>query len=234
MKNYLIVGGSSGIGYAIAKRLEDNPENNVWATYNTGKEEHIRNRDTYIHLDVNSTENSLEGLPEIIDGIVYCPGAINLKPFHRIKASDFIADYQLQFLGAVKVIQEVLPKLKKAQNASVILFSSVAVSQGFSFHSLVSSSKGAIEGLTKALAAEYAPIIRFNCIAPSLTETPLADSLLNSDIKLEANANRHPLKRIGKPEDIASMATFLLSDDASWITGQIIHVDGGISTVNTK
>ena len=127
-----------------------------------------------------------------------------------------------------------LPNLKRSSNPSLILFSTVAVQAGFNFHSLVSSSKGAIEGLTKALAAEFAPKIRVNCIAPSITDTPLAASLLNSEEKKLINAQRHPLKKIGTPEDVASLATFLLSENSSWITGQILHVDGGISTLRVQ
>jgi NAD(P)-dependent dehydrogenase (short-subunit alcohol dehydrogenase family) len=169
--------------------------------------------------------------PDILDGLVYCPGAVNLKPFARIKPEDFISDYQLQLIGAVKVIQACLPKLKNASNPSIVLFSTVAVQTGFNFHSLVASSKGAVEGLTKALAAEFAPKIRVNCIAPSITDTPLAGALLNSVEKKEANAQRHPLKKIGKPEDLANLAEFLLSEKSGWITGQIIHSDGGMSSL---
>ena len=170
-------------------------------------------------------------MPETIDGLVYCPGSITLKPFSRIKPELFINDFQLQVVGAVKVLQAVLPKLKKSDKAAVLFFSTVAVQAGFNFHSLVSTSKGAIEGLTKALAAELAPKIRVNCIAPSLTDTPLAKSLLNSEAKKEANSKRNPLKRIGQAADLANMAAFLLSEKASWITGQIFAVDGGMSTL---
>jgi NAD(P)-dependent dehydrogenase (short-subunit alcohol dehydrogenase family) len=164
---------------------------------------------------------------------VYCPGSINLRPFERIKPADFEADFKLQVTGAIKVLQLVLPRLKKSANASIVLFSTVAVQSGLPFHTQVSISKGAIEGLTRALAAEYAPKIRVNCIAPSLTDTPLAASLLNTDQKKEANALRHPLKRVGTTEDIANMAAFLLSDKSSWITGQILHVDGGMSAIKS-
>ncbi|MDX1672356.1 MAG: SDR family oxidoreductase, partial [Balneolaceae bacterium] len=135
-------------------------------------------------------------------------------------------------VGAVKVIQEVLPNLKKAEQPSIILFSTVAVQQGLNYHSQVASSKGAVEGLARALAAEFAPEIRVNCIAPSLTDTPMASSLLNSEKKREANADRHPLKRIGTARDIANMAEFLLSGRSGWITGQVMHVDGGLSSLN--
>jgi NAD(P)-dependent dehydrogenase (short-subunit alcohol dehydrogenase family) len=150
-----------------------------------------------------------------------------------LKEEDFLNDYKLQVLGAIKSIQAVISRLKKSEIGSIVLFSTVAVQTGLSFHTQVSTSKGAIEGLTKALAAEYAPKIRVNCVAPSLTDTPLAFSLLNTEQKKEANAQRHPLKRIGTTEDIANIVEFLVSSKASWITGQIIHVDGGISTLKT-
>ena len=172
-------------------------------------------------------------MPDDLDGLVYCPGSINLKSFDRIKPEDFELDYKLQVTGLIKILQLVLPRLKKSANASVVLFSSVAVQTGFTFHSQVAASKGAIEGLTKALAAEFAPKIRVNCIAPSLTNTPLAASLINNEQKLEANSLRHPLKRIGHTKDIAHMALFLLSDKSSWITAQIMHVDGGISSLKS-
>ena len=173
----------------------------------------------------------LSFLPEQLDGLIYCPGSINLLPFKRIKPAAFMADYELQVLGAIKAIQQVLPALKKVPQASIVLFSTVAVQSGFNFHAQVAVSKGAIEGLTKALAAELAPNVRVNAIAPSLTDTPLAAKLLNTDQKKEANAQRHPLKRIGSAEDIANTAAFLLSEKASWITGQIMHVDGGMSAI---
>jgi NAD(P)-dependent dehydrogenase (short-subunit alcohol dehydrogenase family) len=162
---------------------------------------------------------------------VYCPGSINLRPFSRIPASDFLQDYTLNVLGAVKCIQTVLPNLKKSNQGSIVLFSTVAVQTGMPFHSIVSSSKGAIEGLTKALAAELAPVIRVNCIAPSLTDTPLANSLLSTEEKILTSANRHPMKKIGTAQELAAMAKFLLLEDSTWITGQIFHVDGGMSTI---
>jgi NAD(P)-dependent dehydrogenase (short-subunit alcohol dehydrogenase family) len=227
MKTYLVIGGSSGIGEAVVSDLAI--ENNVIATYckNYKKDtEHVR----YVELDITA-ENDFSFIPEVVDGLVYCPGNIQLKPFARFTADDFMKDYQLQVIGATKIIQAALPALKKSATPSVVLFSTIAVQRGFTFHSLVSASKGALEGLTRALAAEFAPKIRFNCIAPSITETPLASALLNTPEKIETNAQRHPLKRIGKANDIANMTTFLLSEKSSWMTGEILHVDGGMCSI---
>jgi NAD(P)-dependent dehydrogenase (short-subunit alcohol dehydrogenase family) len=224
MKNVLIIGASSGIGKAIAKNISG--RNNVFGTYNST--EVIDSN--YYHLDVTSEEIDLSFVPEELHGLVYCPGSINLKPFHRIKPADFVSDLQLQTIGAIKIIQSILPNLK-AGKGSIVLFSTVAVQQGFNFHSQVATSKGAIEGLTRSLAAEFAPTLRVNCIAPSLTDTPLAGRLLSTEEKKEANGERHPLKRVGTAQDIASAAAYLLSEDSSWITGQVMKVDGGMSTI---
>ena len=229
MKTYIIIGASSGIGLQLAKTLADKGDK-VIGTYNSHPVENSDNI-TYNSLNVTAPEFDLSFLPEVIDGIVYCPGSINLKPFGRIKPEDFLSDFNLQVGGLIKVLQYAFPALKKSEHAAVVVFSTVAVQLGLPFHSQVSASKGAIEGLTKALSAEWAPSIRVNCIAPSLTDTPLAANLLNTDEKKAANALRHPLKKIGTASDIANMAAFLLSENAAWITGQIIHVDGGMSTV---
>ena len=232
MQNYLIIGGSSGIGNQLATQLAESGKQ-VIATFNTNKPVSENPGVSYHHLNVLEEPLSVDFLPDELAGLVYCPGSINLRPFERIKPADFEADYKLVVMGAIKLIQLVLPKLKKSENASIVLFSTVAVQSGLPFHAQVAASKGALEGLTKALAAEFAPRIRVNCIAPSLTNTPLAASLLNTEQKVEANAQRHPLKRIGTTEDIANMAAFLLSEKASWITGQIIHVDGGMSSIKS-
>lgn len=230
MQNYFIIGGSSGIGQELANQLTQ-AGNQVFATFYKS-EPKIENTLIQFHqLNILEETLSLDFLPDELAGLVYCPGSINLRPFDRIKPADFETDYKLQVIGAIKLIQLVLPRLKKSENASIVLFSTVAVQTGLPFHTQVAASKGALEGLTKALAAELAPKIRVNCIAPSLTDTPLAASLLNTEQKKEANALRHPLKRIGTTEDIANMAAFLLSQKTSWVTGQVLHVDGGISSL---
>lgn len=230
MKNYLVIGASSGIGKSLVSLLAKD-KHRIYATYN----QHPIEATSQIipqQLNVLDSLSAMDFLPETLDGFVYCPGSIQLRPFARIKPESFSADYELQVGGAIKILQHILPRLKAAKQASIILFSTVAVQTGFNFHSQVAASKGAIEGLTRSLAAELAPGIRVNAIAPSLTDTPLASHLLNTEEKKEASARRHPLKKIGSPEHIADMASFLLSDKSSWITGQILHVDGGVSSIN--
>jgi NAD(P)-dependent dehydrogenase (short-subunit alcohol dehydrogenase family) len=230
MSNYLVVGASSGIGLAIAEQLV-HEGHRVYATYNKNHTDSFSNQISYHPVNVLDEELNLDFLSTTLDGVVYCPGSISLRPFNRIKPDDFAKDYQLQVIGAIKIIQACLPNLKQSSHAGIVLFSTLAVQTGLSYHTQVAASKGAIEGLTRALAAELAPQIRVHCIAPSLTDTPLAASLLNTDQKREANAQRHPLKRIGTPEDIANMACFLLSEKAAWMTGQIMHLDGGLSSI---
>lgn len=230
VKNILIVGASSGIGRQLAMQL-DKRQYHIWGTYNKTNPDGEITDVTFTLLDVMNDTLDLSHLPDTLDGVVYCPGSILLKPFARISPDDFLSDYHLNVVGAVKVLQQVLPRLKTSTQASVVLFSTVAASVGLNFHSRVAASKAAVEGLTRALAAEWSPGIRVNCIAPSLTNTPLAASLLNTPEKREANAQRHPLKTIGEAEDIASMAEFLLSDRSKWMTGQVLHVDGGMSSL---
>ena len=228
MKNILLIGGSYGIGLAIAKELQF--ENNVYIA-SRSNENLADVKATHIAFDATTDTIDTSQLPTVIDGLVYCPGSINLRPFKGLKPEAFETDLQINFLSLVKVIQSVLPNLLASEQASIVAFSSVAATMGMPFHTSVAASKGAIEGFAKALAAEYAPKIRVNVIAPSLTDTPLADKFLNNETKQEKSAERHPLKRFGKPEDSAQMATFLLSDKSSWISGQIFHVDGGMSTL---
>lgn len=228
MKNILLIGGSYGIGLAIAKELQF--ENNVFIA-SRSNENLADVKATHIAFDATTDTIDTSQLPAVIDGLVYCPGSINLRPFKGLKPETFETDLQINFISLVKVIQSVLPNLLASEQASIVAFSSVAATMGMPFHTSVAASKGAIEGFAKALAAEYAPKIRVNVIAPSLTDTPLADKFLNNETKQEKSAERHPLKRFGKPEDSAQMATFLLSEKSSWISGQIFHVDGGMSTL---
>lgn len=228
MKNILLIGGSYGIGLAIAKELQY--ENKVFVASRTNEEiseMHV----THIPFDATTDTLDTSKLPEVIDGLVYCPGSINLRPFRGLKPEAFEQDLQINFISLVKVIQSVLPNLTASNQSSIVLFSSVAASMGMPFHTSVAAAKGAIEGFAKALAAEYAPKIRVNVIAPSLTDTPLAEKFLSNDDKKEKSAQRHPLKRVGTSEDMAQMASFLLSEKSSWISGQIFHVDGGMSTL---
>ena len=228
MKNILLIGGSYGIGLAIAQELHNG--NNIFVASRTNENLAGLNV-THIPFDASTDTLDTSKLPAVIDGLVYCPGSINLRPFRGLKPEAFEADLQINFISLVKVIQVVLPNLTASEQSSIVLFSSVAASMGMPFHTSVAAAKGAIEGFAKALAAEYAPKIRVNVIAPSLTDTPLADKFLNNETKQEKSAERHPLKRYGKPEDSAQMASFLLSEKSSWISGQIFHVDGGMSTL---
>jgi NAD(P)-dependent dehydrogenase (short-subunit alcohol dehydrogenase family) len=163
--------------------------------------------------------------------MVYCPGTINLKPFGRLTDEDFQNELEVNFLGAVRAIRLAHPALKKSGKASLVLFSTVAVQTGLPFHASISGAKGAVEGLVRSLAAEFSPTIRVNGLALSLTDTPLASNLLGSDEKRKASEERHPLKRVGDSSEVAAAATFLLGEDSGFITGQILQIDGGISTL---
>lgn len=190
--------------------------------------------DQNILMDVTTAFTEISGLPARLDGLVYAPGSIHLKPFQSLKPEDFLRDMEVNLLGAVKVVKASLKSLKASENASVVFFSTIAVSQGMPYHASVAAAKGAVEGLTRSLAAEYVRAgIRFNAIAPSLTDTPLAGVLLASEEKRKASAERHPLGRTGTPQEVAAAAIYLLSDSASWVTGQIWHLDGGLSAVRT-
>ncbi|MEN9459636.1 MAG: hypothetical protein RL135_2259, partial [Bacteroidota bacterium] len=183
----------------------------------------------YVNCDVTAPISEFPEIEGEIDGLIYCVGTIVLKPFRALKQEDFLNDLQVNYLGAIKCIQKYLPNLQKSEGASIVLFSSVAVQKGMSFHSSIAGAKGAIEGLTVSLAAEFAPKIRVNAIAPSLTNTPLAEKLVNTESKLQSAADRHPMKRIGEPNDMVDAVNYLLN--ASWVSGQILAVDGGMSTI---
>ena len=227
-KNILLIGGSSGIGLATAKLLTDSHE--VYIASRSS--DSLTGLDIYhLPFDVTTDDLSTLDLPAELSGLVYCPGSINLRPFKGLKPEAFETDFQINVMGFVKSLQAVLPKL--TTNSSVVLYSTVAVKVGMPFHASVAASKGALEGLGKSLAAELAPKTRVNVIAPSITNTPLADRFLNNEAKMEKSAQRHPLKRVGEASDIAAMTRFLLSEDSSWMTGQILGLDGGMSTLNT-
>ena len=219
LKNVLIIGGNSGIGEVLNEELKASGINTTLVSRSSS------------NTDVTEAEPNFPEIEGGIDALVYCPGSINLKPFSSLKIADFEADMNVNYFGAVKAIQKYMPNLKQGENPSIVLFSTVAVQKGMPFHCSIGGAKGAIEGLTKSLAAEFAPTIRVNCIAPSLTETPLAVKLLRNDKQRVAAEARHPLKAIGEAKDIADMAAFLISDKAKWISGQIMAVDGGMSTL---
>lgn len=232
MGNYVIVGGSAGIGRALSYRLS-----------REGHEVHVISRGRselggdfsgqHYEVDITSSEAAFPQLDKAIDGFVYAVGSIHLQPFQRLKEADFQSDFNLNVLGAIRSLKHFLPQLKQSPHASVVLISTVAVQLGLPFHSSISASKGAIEGLTRSLAAEWAPRIRVNAIAPSLTETRLSQPLIDNDAKRAASEKRHPMQRIGQPDDIASSIEFLLSPASSWITGQILSVDGGLSSLRS-
>ncbi|WP_396637974.1 SDR family NAD(P)-dependent oxidoreductase [Maribacter sp. R77961] len=226
-KNILLIGGSHGIGYALAKKLQN--KHNVYVASRT-KEELDNLEVTHIPFDATTDELDMTQLPEEIHGFVYCPGSINLKPFKMMSLDTFEEDMHLNFFSMVRSVKTVIGKM--AEGSSMVFFSTVAVGTGMPFHTSVAAAKGAIEGFAKSMAAEYAPKLRVNVVAPSLVNTPLAGRLLNNDKKVEMMSQRHPLKRVGTPEDIANIALFLLSDDSTWMTGQIVGVDGGMSTLN--
>lgn len=222
MKKILVIGGSKGIGKAIvASLLEENKVINISRTEPTENHQNL----THYSCDVLVDE-----LPEIeeLDTLIYCPGSINLKPISRLKLEDFRQDFEINVIGAVKAIQQYLPILKKGENPSILLFSTVAAKLGMPYHASVAAAKSGVEGLVKSLGAELAPIIRVNGIAPTVTDTELASKLLRNERMIESITERHPLKRFLNPEEVADMATFLISNKANSISGQIFEMDCGI------
>lgn len=222
MKNILVIGGSKGIGNAIVTSLLD--ENNVINISRTPPE-HTHQNLTHHSCDVLKDE-----LPELeaLDALIYCPGSINLKPISRLSLDDFRADFEINVLGAVKAIQKYLPVLKNGNAPSILLFSTVAAKLGMPFHASVATAKSGVEGLVKSLGAELAPTIRVNAIAPTVTDTQLASKLLRNEKMVDNITERHPLKKFLKPEEVANMADFLISEKAASISGQIFEMDCGI------
>lgn len=223
-KNIVLIGGSTGIGLKLAELLKDNHSVTIISRSNP-------ELDGITHRKADITKDELPDIDHPIDGFVYLPGSINLKPFKMLREENFKDDFEINFLGAVRSIKKYEENLKESDAASVVMFSTVAVQQGLSFHASISAAKGAIEGFVRSMAAEYAPKIRFNAIAPSIVDTPLAKNLLRNEKQRNRSEERHPLKRIGEPRDIAEAAKYLLSIESSWMTGQIIHLDGGLSSI---
>ncbi|MEM6685759.1 MAG: SDR family oxidoreductase [Bacteroidota bacterium] len=225
MKNIVVIGGSRGIGAAIvAQQLATNTVINI----SRNAPEVTSNNLT--HYSCNILEDELPDI-ETIDTLIYCPGSINLKPISRLKIDDFKHDYDINVIGAVKAIQKYLPALKKGTHPNILLFSTVATHLGMPFHASIAAAKSAVEGLVKTLAAEFAPTIRVNAIAPTITNTDLASKLLRNDKMIENITERHPLKKFLQPKEVADMADFLISDKARSTSGQIFTIDCGIVSV---
>ncbi|UKT64252.1 SDR family NAD(P)-dependent oxidoreductase [Pedobacter mucosus] len=233
-KNVLVVGGSSGIGLSLVKLLHQNKAK-IYVISRSASEEWPTDVQ-FLQSDITENNTEIEQfLPAQLHGLVYSVGSITLKPFNRLTDEDFLNDYKLNVLGAARVIKQALKSLKSAAGSSIVFLSSVAAKTGMPYHASIAAAKGAVEGMALTLAAELAfQQIRVNVIAPSLTNTPLAQNLLSTPEKQEVSAKRHPLGRIGQPEDISQMIAFLLSNESSWITGQIIGIDGGMGNLKTS
>ncbi|WP_248723237.1 SDR family NAD(P)-dependent oxidoreductase [Seonamhaeicola sp. ML3] len=222
MKTIIIVGGSKGIGNALVKNLLEQHK-----VINISRTKPDISNDNLVHYSCNVLEDELPDI-EQADGLIYCPGSINLKPFQRLTLDDFQNDLNINVLSAVKVLQKYMTALKNGNSPSVVLFSTVAAKLGMPFHASIAAAKSAVEGLVKSLGAEWAPSIRINAIAPTVTDTSLAAKLLRNDKMIDSIKERHPLKKILQPEEVANMAEFLLSEKANSISGQIFEIDCGI------
>lgn len=229
--NVVIAGGSKGIGLELVKLLAPHATRlDVWSR--TADELPASGTIRHAACDFSVPDAPLPELPDEVQAAVYCPGTINLRSWKSLQVADFRRDLEVNLIGAIRFLQACHPRLKghEGEPASVVLFSTVAVAQGMPMHASVAAAKGAIEGLMRSLAAEWAPKIRVNAIAPALTDTPLSSRLLSTPEKREAMAARYPLHRIGTATEIARAAMFLVSSESGWITGQVLGVDGGMST----
>ena len=237
-KKIIILGGSGAIGSSIARELIQKNYQPILISKNKEDLELISKKldCQYFVCDVLDGEKlnqTLKDLSDEIYGLAYCVGSINLKPLKLTKESDFIESYKINTLGAINAIKAVQENLLK-NNGSILLFSTVAVQQGFINHSIISTAKGAIEGLTLSLAAEFAPKIRVNCIAPSLTNAKMSQNMIKNENIKKAIEMMHPIPKIGEGADFAELGSYLLSENNKWITGQILHIDGGRSTLRIK
>lgn len=227
--NYLVIGGSSGIGRAIVNQLSEEGHSIVVCSRESKGVEQLPGV-SWHPLNIEDESPAFPVVDQPLHGLVYAAGSINLKPFKMLKPDEFYRDWNVNVQGAIKTLHQYHNSLQAAGQSTVLLFSTVAAQTGMPFHTSIAAAKGALEGLTRSLAAEWAPAIRVNCIAPSLTDTPLASRLLSSDEKIQAARDRHPLKSIGDASKFVPISLHLL-DPQNWITGQVLHIDGGMSTL---
>lgn len=227
----LVAGGTRGIGRGIVDSLQADPQRKLTVLARSVGDLQLSGDSTFHPYDFQSTEGELPAIPDTLEGLVYCPGTINLKSFRSLKPDDFLNDWQLNFMGAVRLLRACEKSLKASGQASVVLFSTVAVQQGMAMHASVAAAKGAVEGLVRSLAAEWSPAVRVNAIAPALVETSMTEKFFSREGSHQTLGDKYPLKRTGQVADIASLASYLLSPASGWMTGQVLGVDGGMSRV---